>query len=350
MPLTARPLRIAQVAPLIERVPPMKYGGTERVVSALTEGLVARGHEVTLFAAGDARTKATLVSGCPHPLREAGASQEQIEELTIANLGRAYLRQSDFDLIHDHLGFLSLPTAQLATAPVVVTLHGSWTPSNRELYHQFDRPHYVTISSAQAKGAEGRVRISATIHHGIDVAHYPFGPDAGDYLLFVGRLSPEKAPHLAIEVAHSLNLPLILAAKLDPADLGYMREQIEPKLDGDRVRWIGEVDETERNRLMAGALCLVNPIQWQEPFGLVMVEAMACGLPVVAFRGTGATDELVVDGTTGFLVKDVAEMVDAVRRIAAIDRNACRRHVERSFSVERMVEAYEQLYRSLVQD
>lgn len=349
MPSTARPLRIAQIAPLIERIPPVKYGGTERVVSAVTEGLIARGHEVTLFAAGNAQTRATLIAGCPRPLREARASQELIEELSIANLGRAYLRQADFDVIHDHIGLLSLPAAQLATTPVVITLHGPWTRTNRQLYHQFDRPHYVAISDAQAAGALGRVRISATIHHGIDVAAYPYGAAPGNYLLFVGRLSPEKAPHLAIEVARTLDLPLILAAKLDATDLAYMRERIEPKLDGDRIRWIGEVDETERNRLMAGALCLINPLQWKEPFGLVMVEAMACGLPVIAFRGTGATDELVVDGTTGFLVHDIEEMIDAVNRIPSLDRNACRRHIETSFSVEQMVKAYEQLYRSVIQ-
>ncbi len=340
-------VNIAQIAPIVERVPPKKYGGTERVVCTLTEELVRRGHKVTLFASGDSQTSARLEAIYPRSLREA-----KIKDLygtntwTLLNLGLAYEMQDEFDIIHDHLAPLSLPAANLATTPVVMTMHGPFTVDNRKLFQTLRSPYVVTISESQMYSLPD-LNHAGTVYNGLSMEEYPFGETMGDYLLFVGRISPEKGVHVAIDVAQQLDLPLILAAKVDPYDSAYFREYIEPHLS-ERIRWIGEVDEIERNKLLAGARCFLHPVTWREPFGLALIEAMACGCPVVAFD-KGSIPEIIKTGETGYVVHDVETMIEAVRNIAAIDRAACRAHALRHFGASQMTDGYEAVYKKILE-
>lgn len=340
-------MKIAQIAPIVERVPPKKYGGTERMVHALTEELVKRGHEVTLFASGDSVTSAKLESVYPRSLREA-----KIKDIygtntwTLLNMGLAYDMQDEFDIIHDHLAPLSLTAANLATTPVVATMHGAFSVDNRKLFQTLRTPYVVTISESQMYSLPD-LNHAGTVHNGLPMEHYPFGERQGDYLLFVGRISPEKGVHFAVEAALELDLPLILAAKVDVYDLPYFREYIEPHLS-ERIRWIGEVDEGDRNKLMANARCFLHPVTWREPFGLTLIEAMACGCPVVAFD-KGAIPEIVNTGVTGYVVHDLETMIEAIRNIGAIDRKACREHALTHFSAKRMADGYEAVYRKILE-
>lgn len=338
------PLKIAQVSPVIERVPPKKYGGTERVVYTLTEELIKRGHKVTLFASGDSITSAKLYSVYPRALREAKIGNLYgNNELTLLNIEAAFNRQNQFDIIHDHNAPTSLPTANLSKTPVVSTIHGPLTSTNKRLFEESKNVHFVTISKAQ-KIPSANFKVAKTIYHGIsDVASYPFGEESGDYLLFVGRLSMEKGVHHAIEVAQYLNIPLILAAKLDSIDLTYFNEYVEPKLSDHSIKWVGEVDETERNELMSKALCFLHPVTWREPFGLTLVEAMACGCPVVGFN-KGSIPEIIENGKNGYLVEDVEQMIHAVEKIKKIDRNYCRKYALGNFNAQKMADKYETLY------
>lgn len=339
-------MKIAQIAPIIERVPPKKYGGTERVVGVLTEELVKRGHNVTLFASGDSVTSVKLVSVYPRSLREARMQDLYGPNVfTMLNIGLAYSQQSEFDIIHDHNGHLSLPTANISNTPVVLTMHGIFTPENRRIFIALNSPYIVTISNSQAKLAPNINHIG-TVHHGLRLENYPFSKGNEGYLLFVGRISREKGTHLAIEVAQNLNLPLIIAAKLDRVDIEYFNDYVGPNLS-EQIRWIGEVDEEERNRLYSKALCFLHPITWEEPFGLTIIEAMACGCPVIGFS-LGSVPELVIDGKTGFVVDNVDEMIDAVSKIEGIDRTNCRKYVLENFSAEKMADGYEKIYRQIL--
>lgn len=338
-------MRIAQIAPLAERVPPKRYGGTERVVHALTEELVRRGHEVTLFASGDSQTSAKLESVYPRALREAKLKDPYgANNWSLLNLGLAYELQDEFDIIHDHVMPLGLPTANLATTPVVVTMHGPFTGENRKLFQTFRNPHVVTVSEAQVYPVPG-INHAGTVYNGLAMEDYVFGKEGGDYLLFVGRISIEKGVHMAIDVAQQLDMKLIIAAKLEKGDQPYFREYVEPRLS-ERVEWVGEVGEEERNKLMAGARCLLHPVTFREPFGLVLIEAMACGCPVVAFN-RGSIAEIIDTGKTGFVVEDVEGMVDAVLAIDQIDRSACRAHALKNFSAKHMADGYEKIYKKL---
>ena len=339
-------MRIAQIAPIIERVPPKKYGGTERVVSALTEELVKRGHEVTLFASGDSITKAKLVSVYPRALREARVKEMYgLNPWTLMNIGTAYQRQSEFDIIHDHTGHYSLPTANLASTPVVMTEHGPFIFEVRRIFRTLRNPYVVTISHSQGAAAPD-LHYGGNVYNGLPMKDYPFSDTHEGYLLFVGRICMEKGTHFAVQTAQELNLPLIIAAKLEPVDRAYFREYVEPFLT-DEIRWIGEVNEEERNKLMSKALCFLHPVTWPEPFGLTLIEAMACGSPVVAF-GRGSIPEIVQNKRTGFVVHTIDEMIAAVEQIGTIDRRRCRRHALASFSAERMAEGYEDVYKKIV--
>lgn len=317
------------------------------MVHALTEELVKRGHEVTLFASGDSVTSAKLESVYPRSLREA-----KIKDIygtntwTLLNMGLAYDMQDEFDIIHDHLAPLSLTAANLATTPVVATMHGAFSVDNRKLFQTLRTPYVVTISESQMYSLPD-LNHAGTVHNGLPMEHYPFGERQGDYLLFVGRISPEKGVHFAVEAALELDLPLILAAKVDVYDLPYFREYIEPHLS-ERIRWIGEVDEGDRNKLMANARCFLHPVTWREPFGLTLIEAMACGCPVVAFD-KGAIPEIVNTGVTGYVVHDLETMIEAIRNIGAIDRKACREHALTHFSAKRMADGYEAVYRKILE-
>jgi len=339
-------MKIAQIAPMIERVPPKKYGGTERVVHALTEELVRRGHKVTLFASGDSITSAKLVSIYPRGLREACLKNTYgLNIYSLLNVGLAYQRQKEFDIIHDHTGPLGLTLANVAATPVVLTLHGPLLTENRIIFQTFKKPPLVTISKNQAKRVPN-INLIGTVYNGLQMEHFPFSAQPDDYLLFVGRISMEKGTHHAIEAACALNMPLIIAAKLEQYDLPYFREYVGPRLS-ETIRWIGEVDETERNKLMEKALCFLHPVTWPEPFGLTLIEAMACGCPVVAFN-KGSIPEIIAHGKSGFVVSDTDEMIEAISRIKIIKREDCRRHSLENFNAKKMADGYEKIYRKIL--
>lgn len=263
------------------------------------------------------------------------------------SLGVAYEMQEEFDIIHDHNGHFSLPTANISTTPVVITLHGPLTPEMRRICQNLRRPWLVSITDAQRKLAPD-LNYAGTVHNGLPMKDYPFSAGHDGYLLFVGRISMEKGVHFAIQVAQEMDLPLIIAAKLEDADKPYFQEYIEPFLSK-QVRWIGEVDEAERNKLMSRAMCFLHPITWEEPFGLTLIESMACGCPVVAF-GRGSIPEIIQNRKTGFVVHDIVEMIAAVKNIGKIDRMRCRRYSLRNFSAGRMADNYEEIYRKIVQE
>lgn len=341
-------MKIAQIAPVVERVPPKKYGGTERVVYTLTEHLVKRGHEVTLFASGDSLTSGTLVSILPKPMREAGFFDLYgINVWMMLNIGMAYKRQAEFDIIHDHSHYMGVPTAQLATTPTVMTLHGPIMVNQKKLFRELNRPHIVTVSQAQLPITEG-INHAGVVHHGLDMETYPFSNEHEGYLLFVGRMSEEKGLTLAIEAAKSVDLPLIIAAKVDRHDKRRFEEEVEPQLN-DRIKWVGEVDEHQRNELMSKAMCLLHPVMFREPFGLTLIEAMACGCPVIAFR-RGAIPEIIRDGETGFIVEDLVEMIEKIEYIPTIDRAQCREYALTQFNASKMTDAYEAIYRAILQE
>ncbi|HEY2994667.1 MAG TPA: glycosyltransferase family 4 protein [Methylomirabilota bacterium] len=338
-------MRIAQVAPLFESVPPQRYGGTERVVSYLTEELVRRGHDVTLFASGDSRTRATLVPVVERPTRLDASSHELCTADTIRQLDVVAARADDFDVIHWHVDSFAFPIGRRLRTPSVHTLHGRLDlPHLQSLFRHFHDVPLVSISDAQRRPLEScRVRWAATVYHGQPLARYPFRAEHDGYLAFLGRCSPEKQLDVAIEVAKRVGLPLRIAAKVDHKDRDYFHRVIAPQLDDPLIDFHGEIGEEDKAAFLGGALALLFPIDWPEPFGLVMVEAMACGTPVVA-RPCGAVPEVVVDGRTGFIGSELVELVEAVKRIDEIDRAECRRHVEERFSVERMTEDYEAVY------
>lgn len=339
-------MRIAQIAPIIERVPPKKYGGSERVVYELTEELVKRGHDVTLFASGDSTTSAKLISVYPRALREIKMKDLYgPNAFTMLNIGLAYASQKEFDVIHDHNGHLSLPTANICSTPSVFTLHGPINAENRHIFQQLNRPYLATISKAQSKNTTG-VNIIGTVYNGLNMENYPFSEENEGYLLFVGRISLEKGVHHAIQVAQYLNLPLIIAAKLESVDMQYFNEYIGPELS-EQIKWIGEVTEEERNNLYSKALCFLHPVTWQEPFGLTLIEAMACGCPVVAFN-KGSIPEIIADGKTGYVVNDTEEMIEAVTQIKKIDRKLCRAYTLENFNAKRMADGYEKIYQQII--
>lgn len=342
-------MRIAQIAPIIESVPPKKYGGTERVVHALTEGLMAREHEVTLFASGDSSTSARLVSVSPRPIREL-----KVDDLygpnqwTLLNIGLAYQRQKEFDIIHDHNSYLSLPTANISRTPTVLTIHGAITPANKHMFEVLNNPYLVSISHSQTF-TMANLNFIGTVYNGIDMTGYPFSATDDGYMLSVGRFSYEKGVHHAIDLAIKLNRPLVIAAKVDDKDLPYFRRYIEPKLGHKLIKWVGEVDEAERNRLMSKALCFLHPVTWREPFGLTLIEAMANGCPVIGFN-RGSIPEVIEDGKTGFVVNDLQEMAAAVKKISGIDRRYCRQYALQNFNDKRMARGYETIYQQVLAD
>jgi glycosyltransferase involved in cell wall biosynthesis len=298
----------------------------------LVDGLVRRGHDVVLRASGDSATLAELRSVYPHSLRTA-VEIESAFPYELVHGAEALNDARDFDIIHNHAGDTLMAFAGLADSPMLTTSHGNVTPDSRFVWDRYSG-FYNTISWSQAKRFIGfkNARFAGVVHNAIDVQTYPFRSDKEDYLLCLARVSPEKGIHLAIEVARRLSMPLVIAGKVDRVDREYFETTIEPLVDGLRVRFFGEANAEDKRELYANARCLLVPICWEEPFGLVMPEAMACGTPVVAFA-RGAAPEIVLDGETGFLVDDVDQMVEAVRHIRAIDPKRCRSDVEERFDV-----------------
>ena len=336
-------MRIAQVAPLYESVPPAGYGGTERVVSYLTEELVREGHEVTLFASGDSQTRARLVAGSPRSLRTDPKCHDPLAQHLIL-LERVYDEAGRFDILHFHLDYLHYPVSRHLRLPNVTTLHGRLDlPDLPALYREFHDAPLVSISDAQ-RAPLPRANWRATVHHGLPRDLYRPGDGKGGYLAFLGRMSREKRPDRAIEIAKAAGLPLRMAAKVDRADREYFEREIAPLLrDAEDVSFIDEIGEAEKSDFLGSAAALLFPIDWPEPFGLVLVEALACGTPVVAFRG-GSVAEIVEPGETGFVVESIEEAVAAVSRIGSIDRARCRLAFERRFTAARMARDYLRVY------
>ncbi len=344
-------MRIAQVAPPFEPVPPRLYGGTERVVSYLTEELVRRGHDVTLFASGDSRTGARLVPVVERAVRIDPSTRDALAAQLVAALGKVFKRAREFDVIHCHVDYPAFPFGSLVGTPTFHTLHGRLDLSYlRPLFQEFAGERFVSISDAQRLVvADLRIRWAGTVHHGLPLARYPFSPEGGEYLAFLGRIAPEKQADVAIAVARRTGMPLKIAAKVDPNDRAYFERHVAPLLDDPLIEFVGEIGDAEKPAFLGGAKALLFPIDWPEPFGLVVIEALACGTPVIA-RPCGSVGEILEHGRTGFLADTVFDLADAVKRIDEIDRAECRRVVERRFRVERMVDNYEALYREALEE
>jgi glycosyltransferase involved in cell wall biosynthesis len=340
-------MRIAQVAPLYERVPPLRYGGTERVVAYLCDELVRRGHQVTLFASGDSQTRAELVAPVARALRLDPEARDPLAP-HVLELAQVFERAAAFDVIHCHVDYLAFPFARLVRTPTIHTLHGRLDlPQLPPLFRHFRDLPLVSISDAQRAALKGvGVNWIATVHHGLPLADYPYAPAGGRYLVFLARISPEKRPDLAIAAAKQAGVPLKIAAKVDPVDRRYFEREIRPLLDHPLIDFIGEIGQAEKARFLGGALALLFPIDWPEPFGLAMIEAMACGTPIIA-RACGSVPEVIVPGQTGLIADTVDELAEAIQRVDTISRAACRRHVEERFTVEHMVDRYEAIYATL---
>ena len=340
-------MRIAQIAPLIESVPPRLYGGTERIVSYLTEELVALGHEVTLFASGDSITAADLVPCVPRALRLDAGVSDPIPYYMLM-LDRVRQRADDFDILHFHIDQFQFPLFRPIAGRTVTTLHGRQDlPGLLSLYVGFNDMPLVSISNAQRLPVPN-ANFAATIYHGLPLdLHCPIVEPRGEYLAFLGRISPEKRPDRAIKIARALGIPLKIAAKVDRADNVYFKTQIEPLLGGSDVEFIGEIDEHQKTQFLGEAQALLFPVDWPEPFGLSMIEAMACGTPVLALR-CGSVPEIVEDGLTGAIVDTMEQAIAVLPRVIALDRNHVRRRFEQRFSATRMAKDYVNVYRSLL--
>jgi glycosyltransferase involved in cell wall biosynthesis len=337
-------MRIAMLAPLMEAIPPRSYGGTERVVSLLTDELIRRGHDVTLFASGDSQTSARLEPCCDRGLRLDPDVTDYLA-YTVTQLDAVYRRAEDFDLIHNHVDYFAFPVAEVCPTPTLTTTHGRLDlPEVRRVYRTFPALPLVAISEDQRASLPG-VNWINVVYNAIDLAHFRFRETPGDYLVFLGRISPEKRPDRAIELARDVGMRLVIAAKVDPVDQEYFDHAIAPLIQANPslIEFVGEVDERGKDALLGGAYAYLFPIDWPEPFGLTMAEAMATGTPVVAIR-TGSVPEVVVDGVTGFTRETLHDLAEAIPQVKDLDRRACRAHVERRFSPAAMTDGYERAY------
>jgi glycosyltransferase involved in cell wall biosynthesis len=343
-------LRILQLAPLWENVPPPAYGGTEAVVHDLTEGLVAAGHDVTLFATGQSRTSAHHLSVYERPLRSEGHLKEKAPYEYVHAAAALAEAAGDYDVIHNHAGGLPIAFSGLIDTPMLSTKHCLIEPDWEFVWRRYGG-YYNTISRrahACMPNTVGGTYVGH-VYNGIDVESFPYNPDKQDYLLFLSRVAPEKAPHLAIEAALRAGTRIVLAGKVDPnpRDQQYFDQVVRPLIDGRNVEWFGEADASQKRELYRDARALLLPIVWEEPFGLVMVEAMACGTPAIVFR-RGAAPEVVADGVSGFLVDDVDGMVDAIGRLDTISAIDCRRHALENFDTSVMVRSYIDVYAEIL--
>ena len=342
-------MKIAQVSPLWESVPPKLYGGTERIVSYLTEELVRLGHDVTLFASGDSNTAAKLRAASPEALRLSnGIFNRDAPLVTLLEqaLGSA---SSEFDIIHSHLYFIGFPLARRCATPVIATMHGRLDlPELVPVFREFAEMPLISISNAQ-RGPLPWCNWEATVYHGLPSSLYTFHPRPGKYLAFLGRIAPEKRPDHAIEIAKRLGMPIRIAAKVDAADRNYFEAEIEPLMAHPLVEYVGEINDDEKNDFLGDAYAMLAPYDWPEPFGLVLIEALACGTPVIAYR-RGSIPEVIDDGVTGFVGETLNDMVDAVERVASLDRAHCRQAFDARFTVERMAQDYLAVYGQLSAD
>lgn len=336
-------LKIAQVSPPWFAIPPRGYGGIELVVSLLADGLVDAGHDVTVFATGDSRTKAKLEF-----VYEIGPSEKILETMPeVVHIMPAYLRHEEFDLIHDHSGRVGPAIANFIDTPVLHTLHGPFTDEAKAYYASVNHHIFFNAISEYQRSCMPELNYIGTIYNAINTKWYPFSEEREDYLLFLGRMNPQKGAHIAVEVANRLDMKIIIATKMaEPAEKAYFEEEVKPLLRNN-ADILGELDLATKNDLVMRAKCTLFPITWPEPFGLVMIESMVTGTPVICFRN-GSVPEVVDDGHSGFIVDTIEEMVDAVRRIDEIDPNECRRHVEEKFDAPIMVANYEKAYEKML--
>lgn len=341
-------MRIAQIAPLWEPVPPHAYGGIELVVSLLSDELVRRGHEVTLFASGDSQTLAKLESCIPQSLRSLGIEYGEPEIYHTLQLHNVFKKVSEFDLIHSHVDWATFPYANLVKTPILHTIHGIIYPETEPLWQEARRQNFVSISHSQRRDDLG-LNYVATVYNGIDLDHFPFyaQPDNPPYLAFLGRMSPQKGPHLAIEIARRTGWTLKMAGKINPVDREFFETQVKPHINGQQIQFLGEANHQEKCQLLGGAVATLFPITWPEPFGLVMAESMAVGTPVIAME-MGSTREVIEPGKTGFLCQTVEDCIAAIDSLRDIDRRACRDRIVAHFSVARMVDGYEAIYQELM--
>ncbi|VGO18138.1 glycosyltransferase family 4 protein [Pontiella sulfatireligans] len=334
-------MKIAMLAPIAWRTPPLHYGPWESVVSLLTEGLVARGIDVTLFATGDSETGGTLRSVCAQGYEEDRNIIPKVWEGL--HISEVFEHADEFDLIHNHFDFLPLTYSALVSTPVITTIHGFSSPGILPVYEKYNRrTAYVAISDSDRAA---KLDYIATIHHGIDLKHFDFRAQPDDYLLFFGRIHPEKGAKEAIAIARACQKPLILAGIIQ--DDAYFKQYVESELKEGQVDYVGNVGPVRRNQLLGGASALLHPISFNEPFGLSIIEAMACGTPTIAFN-RGSMPELIEHGQNGFLVNTSAEAVECVAQIATIDRTQCRQTVEERFTADRMAEQYIDVYKQIL--
>lgn len=343
-------MKIAQIAPLYEAVPPRLYGGTERVVAHLADALVEQGHEVTLFASGDARTRAALVATRGQALRLDPANLKSDLASHLSMLHEVRCRADEFDVLHFHIDMLHFPLFEDMAARTLTTLHGRLDIADlADTYRRWRDYALVSISDDQRQALPD-ASWYATVHHGIDATSYRFnGSPRGDYLAFLGRISPEKRPDRAIAIACAAGVPLRIAAKVDNVDRDYFEREIRPLLDHPLIEYIGEIGDEDKSEFLGHARALLFPIDWPEPFGLVMIEAMACGTPVVAWR-CGSVPEVIDPGVTGLVVDNMAQAVDAVAAVRGLRRSRVRAVFEQRFTAEAMATRYVQLYWQLVRD
>jgi glycosyltransferase involved in cell wall biosynthesis len=334
-------MHIAMLSPIAWRTPPRHYGPWENVASLLTEGLVARGHDVTLFATADSQTSGTLHAICPQGYEEDRSMIPKVWECL--HISELFEHADAYDMIHNHFDYLPLTYTGLTTTPVVTTIHGFSSPGILPVYKKYNgKAFYVSISDADRSPDLDYIK---TIHHGIDIKQFDFQPAPDDYLLFFGRIHHDKGARQAIEIARACNKKLILAGIIQ--DQAYYDQYAAPHIDNGKVIYAGSVGPAERNRLLGKAYALLHPIQFDEPFGLSVIESMACGTPVIAFD-RGSMPELIENGKSGFLIDNVDEAIEAVARIKEIDRAYCRRHLERHFTVDRMINEYIQVYEMIL--
>jgi glycosyltransferase involved in cell wall biosynthesis len=338
-------MRIAQVAPLIESVPPKQYGGTERIISYLTEELVRFGHKVTLFASGDSVTNAELAPVYQRSFRQDKRARDYLSREVLL-MDYVMERAGEFDLIHFHTGCLHYLICRHLPVPKVMTVHGCLdTPELLRFYERFREMPMISISNSQ-RAPWPCANWQGTIYHGLPNDLFQFHPNRGDYLAFLGRVSPEKRVDRAIEIAKTAKMPLKIAAKVDRADRRYFKRVVEPLLNDPLIEWLGEISDKDKDTFLGNAYALLFPIDWPEPFGLVMIEAMACGTPVVAYDG-GSVLEVMDDGATGFIVDDLEQAVEAVHRVRDVSRARCREIFEKRFTASRMARDYVNVYMRL---
>jgi glycosyltransferase involved in cell wall biosynthesis len=339
-------MRIAQVAPLTEAIPPKLYGGTERVVHWLTEELVALGHDVTLFASGDSVTSAKLEACWPRALRLDGSVRDP-NALHMLMLEQVRRRRGEFDFLHFHLDYYPFSLFSRQSTPFVTTLHGRLDlPEHQPVFTAFSSVPVISISDAQRRPLP-QARWVRTIHHGLPERLLAPQPVKPHYFAFLGRIAPEKGIDRAIRIAQHCGIPLKVAAKIDNLDRDYYQEKIRPLMDSTNIEYIGEISDKEKSAFLSGAIALLVPIDWPEPFGLVMIEAMACGAPVIAYN-RGSVPEVVEDGVTGFIVEDEIGAIGAVDRLSQLPRDRIRKRFEERFTARRMAQDYLAVYRSLI--